>query len=260
MSHFSSPQKLIQELIEHYSCKRDHYFRGMRCHLWHLETSFHRFASEDNKITTDPRHVHSDNLLHNFKHNLYSESVIGSESLSDMTDQELWQYGQHYGLPTLLLDWTSSPFFALFFALSEPLTITNKPAIWVINETVLSAKNYQLNESQRLQFVKPISGINKRIIKQGGIFTYSKTCWVHDHWLEKNTSKEISNPPLFEKLTFCCTEEQRQYTLQLLDEMGISYVRLYPDFEGCSKGAKQQLLNSLNAKATTSINIYRKCP
>ena len=54
---------------------------------------------------------------------------------------------QHYGIPTRLLDWSSNPFIALYFALSIGRQEGKNPAVWVLdpwdwNRTIFKRKSW----------------------------------------------------------------------------------------------------------------------
>lgn len=89
-------------------------WRGQRSSDWPLASTLQRALQhlpQNQKAAAAERH------LAEFQ---YAARGRRGPSPSPLTENEWWALGQHYGLATPLLDWTTSPFAAAFFAFSEP--------------------------------------------------------------------------------------------------------------------------------------------
>jgi hypothetical protein len=85
-------------------------FRGQYCPQWELRTSLQR-SLHKNQMNFGTKH------LERFK--TYARGLLRYDQFMYSNEDELWAIGQHYGLKTPLLDWTASPFVALYFAFEE---------------------------------------------------------------------------------------------------------------------------------------------
>ena len=147
--------------------KNDLVYRGHAGHDWQLASTLGRLF-EAGDIPSDKRKQ----LLRQFKLSMRGRGYDLTPLQHD--DNEIWAIGQHHGLKTPLLDWTRSPFVALFFAFakfeSQAETDENPSrAIFCLNKTRIE-EDLGEDYAGRL-FLEPEDTRNSRLVNQSGLFT-----------------------------------------------------------------------------------------
>lgn len=118
-----------------YKYQHNLWFRGQSCYSWPLlpqvcRTEFQKAA------------LKSQDTILGYERTAFNQFITRANHLIDKSISISGQYfiAQHYGLPTRLLDWTTNPLTALFFAVAE--------------------KNFKMNDGAFFAFLsrKDISG------------------------------------------------------------------------------------------------------
>lgn len=147
------------------------------------------------------------------------------------TDWEWMVYGQHFGLKTRLLDWTSNPLVGLWFACSNENTIKKNGYLYVLcadNEMLLNeSENVQPFEISATKVLKP-SLNNNRIIAQSGWFTAHRYSKLSKQFITLESNNKIKN--LLTEIEI--PADKKQEILQKLSIFDVGYRTLFPDVTG----------------------------
>lgn len=196
-------------------------FRGQCDPEWKLVSGFDRaFPNVEVNCRADA----ADGLVRRFR------AAACSILATHVDGDELLGIAQHHGLPTRLLDWTSSPYVAAFFALSDLLESalpSRQVAIWVLDEYALSTSGLD-----GVRIIRSQSGENGRLLRQMGCFTHHAGAAVD---LEEEIGHAKRDPPILTKILL--STDDHCEALADLNLMGISHVSLFPDLTGAARGA-----------------------
>lgn len=209
-------------------------YRGHGDSSWKLEPTLDRLIKEP---TSYKRGSH----LERFK--FETRGRRGSSPIKLEDDNDWWALGQHHGLATPLLDWTESPFVALFFAASNASALgsdcfsihaISQGSIKKINERISSDSRIPLvnGRKQTVKVVKPLSDENKRLVSQRGLFTRGPNNVDLETWVEKN-SEGVERDIRVMKVVI--PNKDAKECLRYLNRMNISHSTLFPDLPGASE-------------------------
>lgn len=238
-------------------------FRGQSTENWPLESTFQRLlrrAQEKTDAALDPEEV-LERHLKSFSYFLRGRRGANPAKLSQ---NDLWALGQHFGLATPLLDWTTSPYVALFFALIEKGHQDSVPAVWCLDKnhieenqhralTLLAHENFPIQDDDRkvssddryenatkrdrfpsenkMSFVVPDLDENQRLLAQSGLFTQHNISYSLQQWRDM----VFPNEDVLKRVRIVFSEDERLAAIRQLNLMNINHSALFPDISGtCS--------------------------
>lgn len=225
LSSWMDIHELVAKLLNH----PDYVYRGHRRNDWSLEPTLTRILKTQAGSSSEMA-----NHLKTFKYAIRGRRGLNPQLLKD---KDIWALGQHHGLATPLLDWSLSPYVAIFFAFAEsiPDDQTDTRVIFALNETRISNKSEELRKANStanvIEFHRPLADENARIVNQNGLFTISPVGISIEDWVAINFKGTVET--VLAKIYI--PNDFRIVCLQALNKMNINHATLFPDLEGASK-------------------------
>lgn len=127
------------------SSEREIWFRGHRKWSWRLEPTFYRdtesFETVSNPGVSPAIQIPKHDLGDLDKMLNLVKQVLGSHGQTDVKDSDALLLAQHYGVSTPLLDWSTSPLVASWFAIQNAklLDPNDPPTLWLIDPQFANA-------------------------------------------------------------------------------------------------------------------------
>jgi hypothetical protein len=223
--------------------KTQNIFRGQKRFDWSLSPSLARIPASG--IIDRPLAVSQlDYFRRAVRGRLNDNSLVQSDE-----EDELWAVGQHHGLMTPLLDWTHSPYVALFFAFSVEDSEEEKDnpyrAVYVLNKTFIADDDL----CPKIRMVEPRKDDHGRLVNQAGLFTFSP----YDSTIENALADTIGSEEFPDDDLKAASEEEeagiiaryickiyiknedREGCMRHLKRMNVHHASLFPDLIGASE-------------------------
>lgn len=250
-------------------------FRGHKDKTWRLKTSLHRYMSFFHSLDIDE-------IIKKFRANI---TKIGIKPFDNGCNNRLnWlEYARHYGVPTPCLDFTYSPYIALFFALNGAkvdITKKNNDYVYIYALNTMSLAHdwsYNINTNpepmtheqifsnflysnsfnwkkgypkDELFIIPYSSSYTRRMHRQQGLLLYDSInydsfgCKDLEEYIEQIQEPEGSEATLLK------IRIPKKYVTQIfekLDMMGITGSNLFDD----QIGAQMDIMNSYYFNSNT---------
>jgi FRG domain len=247
ISDWTTLQKFIDPIGSYLNALGNiHIFRGQSNAQWKLESSLLRIV-KGNRQSEKKISFYEQVSIKEFysKVHLLDKSITDiDDDISRLTDM------QHYSYPTRLLDWSISPYIALYFAVKD--NFENDGALFVFDTFNYEKRMKFLKQDynkipdtdiltfDKYEFTQQILSTKKnhRILRQQGLFTVSNNPLKSYCDIISNAYEDGQNTSLFKLII---PKELKLEFLGRLRIMNISAELLFPDLYGLGKSISESM-------------------
>lgn len=200
-------------------------FRGHSVSSYQLIPSIGRRNGKSNSHLS--WHAFEDEMLLTYK-----KYAIQYSTQEPKNDIEWLVIGQHHGLATRLLDWTTNPLKALFFAVSG--NDNRSGAVWCLTPRSWYDKLDDLKGIKCLEIYYPAQ-ITTRLIAQEGCFTIHPLPEKFEKMETIEGGAKILTKEISGLTKIVIPKSEKDYIQYQLDKLGVNHRTLFPDLDGLSK-------------------------
>lgn len=237
-------REFFQLTTELFATSPAYIYRGQANYDWPLRSSLDRLEFRHPKRKhlgsggpefLDPPPFTDEEHLIAFKRAIRSRRGPNPEPL---TEDEYWALGQHHGLATPLLDWTRSPFVALFFAFEEEKCFLSADewaqpkdrGVYILSsssiETVAEA------HARAVRVLSPDTDSNYRLTSQAALFISMPRKTDLEPYVTAHFSGEH---PCATFTRIKIPNRDRDECLVALNKMNINHMTLFSDIDGAAE-------------------------
>jgi FRG domain len=232
-THFTlkSLSTLIEFIEVELSDRDDVLFRGQRSD-WSLKPKLGRLLPRNSATPVDIE----ERMLNSFK-----TRSLPHLTLIPKNEWEWLSLAQHHGMATRLLDWTTNPLSALWFAVHKPALNSEPGVLWMFlpnKEDHIGFSEMNKTEPYEYGTIKVFQPkhIAKRIASQQGWFTLHSPAPLAKTFNDMSTGKLHKDKLLKFKIPAANFSDIRFQ----LDRLGINALTIFNDLDGLSKDAEWQ--------------------
>ncbi|MDY7109278.1 MAG: FRG domain-containing protein [Planctomycetota bacterium] len=260
---FSAYQSIVNSFIEPRPSQRNRFlFRGVPDVKYDLRPSLARLVDGRPWVDTAMLHHIETSSTKEFKskaHLVLDPRFMPSESSEEAVSIHWWQLMQHHGGATRLLDWTASPYVALYFAVSEQ--IERDCAVWMVDWGAIDDRMRRLYPKLFQRNVIPLVAScdypdrssltdcvlfvpcrlpNERMVAQSGWFSCGSLPEC-DHASAMARAVLAENRPGEWTRKIVIPRDSKQSMCRHLWRMNITHATLYPGLEGLAGAMRRRV-------------------